>query len=149
MQRAFQWPLIQQQEQRSHLSQSLVLGYNLYPQFREPIIPTISCDIGNHKIERALLDLDSSVNLISYSVYLELGLGELKPSNYTLHLIIGQQGLLGGGQMMSQFKLITDSFLFTLLCWTWTLVMLLSKSLLFQDVPAQSQIMLPLTIGWA
>jgi len=28
--------------------------------------------------------LGSSVNLIPYSVYLELGLGELKPSNCTL-----------------------------------------------------------------
>ena len=42
--------------------------------------------IGNHKIEKKLLDLGSSVNLIPYSVNLELGSGELKPSNCTLHL---------------------------------------------------------------
>jgi len=34
----------------------------------------------------ALLDLGSSVTLVSYSVYLELKLGELKPSNCTLQL---------------------------------------------------------------
>ena len=58
------------------------------PKFKDPGIPTISisCFIGNHKIERALLDLGSSVNLIPYSVYLELGLGELQPSNCTLQL---------------------------------------------------------------
>ena len=32
------------------------------------------------------MDLSSSVNLIPYSVYLELGLGELKPSNCILQL---------------------------------------------------------------
>ena len=42
--------------------------------------------IGDHRIERVLLDLDSSVNLIPYSVYLELGSSELKPSNCTLRL---------------------------------------------------------------
>ena len=42
--------------------------------------------IGNQKIKRALLDLGSSVNLIPYSGCLELGLGELKPSNCTAQL---------------------------------------------------------------
>ena len=53
---------------------------------QDPDVPTISCFIGNHKIERALLDLGSSVNLIPYYVYLELGLGELQPSNCTPQL---------------------------------------------------------------
>ena len=53
---------------------------------KDPDIPIISCFIGNHKIERALLDLGSSVDLMPYSVYLELGLGELKPSKCTLQL---------------------------------------------------------------
>jgi len=53
-------------------------------KFKDPSVPTISCFIDNHKIERALLDLGCSVNLIPYSVYLELGLGELQSSNCTL-----------------------------------------------------------------
>jgi hypothetical protein len=42
--------------------------------------------IGANQIERALLDLGSSVNLLPYSVYLQLGLGELKPTSLTLQL---------------------------------------------------------------
>jgi hypothetical protein len=41
---------------------------------------TISCMIGISQINRALLDLGASVNLPPYSVYLQLGLGELKPT---------------------------------------------------------------------
>ncbi|XP_030958533.1 uncharacterized protein LOC115980424 [Quercus lobata] len=43
-------------------------------------------EIGDHLIERALLDLGASVNLMPYSVYLQLGLGELKPTTMTLQL---------------------------------------------------------------
>jgi hypothetical protein len=42
--------------------------------------------IGVNQIERALLDLGASVNLLSYSVYVQLGLGELKPTSMTLQL---------------------------------------------------------------
>ena len=37
-------------------------------------------------MERALLDLRASVNLLPYSVYEQLGLGELKPTSITLSL---------------------------------------------------------------
>ena len=37
-------------------------------------------------IEKALLDLGASVNLLPYSVYKQLGLGELKPTTITLSL---------------------------------------------------------------
>jgi len=42
--------------------------------------------IGDNKVERALLDLGASVNLLPYSVYVQLGLGELKPTLETLQL---------------------------------------------------------------
>ena len=48
--------------------------------------PTISCVIGNTEIERTLLDLGAGVNLIPYSVYQQLGLGELKPTSTILQL---------------------------------------------------------------
>ena len=35
-------------------------------------------------MEHALLDLGASVNLITFSVYQKLGLGELKPTSITL-----------------------------------------------------------------
>jgi hypothetical protein len=42
--------------------------------------------IGVSQIERALLDLGVSANLLPYLVYLQLGLGELKPKSMTLQL---------------------------------------------------------------
>ena len=46
----------------------------------------ISVNIGGTCIDKALLDLGASVNLLPYSVYKQLGLGELKPTNITLSL---------------------------------------------------------------
>ncbi|KAL6310911.1 hypothetical protein AAG906_028051 [Vitis piasezkii] len=48
--------------------------------------PTISVMIGGTCVEKALLDLGASVNLLPYSVYQQLGLGELKPTSITLSL---------------------------------------------------------------
>ncbi|KAJ9691560.1 hypothetical protein PVL29_013672 [Vitis rotundifolia] len=48
--------------------------------------PTISVMIGGTLVEKALLDLGASVNLLPYSVYKQLGLGELKPTSITLSL---------------------------------------------------------------
>nr|CAN63061.1 hypothetical protein VITISV_030508 [Vitis vinifera] len=48
--------------------------------------PTISVMIGGKVVEKALLDLGASVNLLPYSVYKQLGLGELKPTSITLSL---------------------------------------------------------------
>ena len=48
--------------------------------------PTISINIEGTCIDKALLDLGASVNLLPYSVYKQLGLGELKPTNITLSL---------------------------------------------------------------
>ncbi|KAL6315833.1 hypothetical protein AAG906_008219 [Vitis piasezkii] len=42
--------------------------------------------IGGKVVEKALLDLGASVNLLPYSVYKQLGLGELKPTAITLSL---------------------------------------------------------------
>jgi hypothetical protein len=42
--------------------------------------------IGANHIKRALLDLGASVNLLPYSVYLQLGLGELKLTSMMLQL---------------------------------------------------------------
>ena len=59
---------------------------NLSPKYKDPGCPTISIVVGNSKLERTLVDLGASVNLLPYSVYVELGLGELEPTNITLQL---------------------------------------------------------------
>jgi hypothetical protein len=43
-------------------------------------------DSSQRQIKKASLDLGASVNLLSYSVYLQLGLGKLKPTSMTLQL---------------------------------------------------------------
>ena len=55
-------------------------------KYKDPGSPTILVDIGGNSIDKALLDLGASVNLLPYSVYKQLGLGELKPTNITLSL---------------------------------------------------------------
>jgi hypothetical protein len=55
-------------------------------KYKDPGCPTISCMIGLSRIERALLDPGASINLLPYSVYLQLGLGELKPTSMTIQL---------------------------------------------------------------
>ncbi|XP_077251867.1 uncharacterized protein LOC143891108 [Tasmannia lanceolata] len=55
-------------------------------KYKDPGCPTIACSIGNIRIDHALLDLGASVNLLSYTVYKQLGLGELKPTIVTLQL---------------------------------------------------------------
>ncbi|KAM7484084.1 hypothetical protein LguiA_000093 [Lonicera macranthoides] len=55
-------------------------------KYKDPGCPTITCKIGNYHIERALVDLRASVNLLPYSVFKQLGLGELKPTPMTIQL---------------------------------------------------------------
>ena len=55
-------------------------------KYKDPGSPIISVNIGGTCIDKALLDLGASVNLLPYSVYKQLGLAELKPTNITLSL---------------------------------------------------------------
>ena len=48
--------------------------------------PTISVNIRGTCVGKTLLDLGASVNLLSYSMYKQVGLGELKPTSITLSL---------------------------------------------------------------
>ncbi|KAJ9678282.1 hypothetical protein PVL29_023016 [Vitis rotundifolia] len=55
-------------------------------KYKDPGCPTISVMIGGTLVEKALLDLGASVNLLPCSVYKQLGLGELEPTSITLSL---------------------------------------------------------------
>ena len=68
---------------------SAIIQNNIPPKFKDPGYPTISCVIGNSKIDKALLDLGASVNLLPHSVYEQLGLGKLKPTSIILQLADG------------------------------------------------------------
>ncbi|XP_058217027.1 uncharacterized protein LOC131327924 [Rhododendron vialii] len=65
---------------------SSIIQTNIAPKYKDPGSPTIAVTIGEKRIEQALLDLGASVNLLPFSVYQELGLGEMKPTRVTLQL---------------------------------------------------------------
>ena len=65
---------------------SVIIQYKTLMKYKDPGCPTISVNIRGTCVEKALLDLGASVNLLPYSVYKQLGLGELKPTTITLSL---------------------------------------------------------------
>jgi hypothetical protein len=65
---------------------SSILQCKLTLKYKDPGCLTITCMIGISLIKMALLDLGASVNLLPYSVYVQLRLGELKPTSMMLQL---------------------------------------------------------------
>ena len=63
---------------------SSIIRNGMPPKFNDPGSPTIPCIIGTAKIEHALLDLGSSVNLLPTTLYEALGLGKLKNTSMIL-----------------------------------------------------------------
>ena len=63
---------------------STVLSTNNKLKYKYPGCATISYIISDRIIEHVLLDLGASVNLLPYSVYFQLNLGELKSTSTTL-----------------------------------------------------------------
>jgi len=76
-------------EKKAFLAQqvSVILQNINALKYKDPDCPIISCFIGEHKIEKVLLDLGASVNLLSYLIFQSLNLGELKPTSVTLLLV--------------------------------------------------------------
>ena len=56
-------------------------------KYKDSGCPTILVNIGGTCVEKALLDLGASVNLLPCSMYKQLGLGELNPTSITLSLV--------------------------------------------------------------
>ena len=65
---------------------SSILSNQIHVKYKGPGCPTISCVIGDTFVDKTLLDLGASVNLLPFSVYQSLGLGELQKTNVTLQL---------------------------------------------------------------
>ncbi|CAH9121562.1 unnamed protein product [Cuscuta epithymum] len=63
-----------------------VLQKDLPPKLEDPGSFIININLGNSKSEKAMLDLGASINLMPYSVYLKLGLNELKSTTMSLQL---------------------------------------------------------------
>jgi hypothetical protein len=63
-----------------------VLLRKLPPKLKDPGSFTIPCRIGDHDCEQSLLDLGAGVNLMPYTMYEMLGLGQLQRTSITLQL---------------------------------------------------------------
>ncbi|XP_073014533.1 uncharacterized protein [Primulina eburnea] len=65
---------------------SAILQRKLPQKLKDPGSFTILCVIGGSRINKALCDLGASINLMPFSIYRTLELGEVKPSSITLQL---------------------------------------------------------------
>ncbi|XP_073033722.1 uncharacterized protein [Primulina eburnea] len=67
-------------------SVSAVIKKSLPNKCKDPGMFTMPCVIGNLKIERAMLDLGASINVMPYSIYCALNLGPLKETRVVIQL---------------------------------------------------------------
>ena len=65
---------------------SAIIQRKLPPKCKDPGTFTIPCIIGNQRIERAMLDLGASINVMPYSIYASLNLGPLKQTGVIIQL---------------------------------------------------------------
>ncbi|CAN6570116.1 unnamed protein product [Malus baccata var. baccata] len=65
---------------------SAVLQRKLPPKCKDPGSFTIPCVIGNTKFEQCMLDLGASINVLPYSIYASMNLGELKNDGVIIQL---------------------------------------------------------------
>ena len=65
---------------------SAIIQRNLPPKLKDPGCFTVPCVIGNNKFNNVMLDLGASINVMPYSLYASLELGELKRDNVVIQL---------------------------------------------------------------
>ncbi|CAN6725391.1 unnamed protein product [Malus baccata var. baccata] len=65
---------------------SAILQRKLPPKCKDPGSFTISCVIGNTRFKSAMLDLGASINVMPYSIYVSMNLGELKHDGVIIQL---------------------------------------------------------------
>ncbi|XP_073061714.1 uncharacterized protein [Primulina eburnea] len=65
---------------------SAIFQKKLPQKLKDPESFTIPCIIGSTHVNKALCDLGASINLMSFSIYRDLELGEVKPTTITLQL---------------------------------------------------------------
>ena len=110
---------------------SVILQNNNALKYKDPGCPTISYFIGEHKIEKALLDLGASVNLLPYLIFQSLNLGELKPTFVTFLLV--DRSVKVPREIIKDVLVQVDKFicLWILLSWTYNLLKHVIHFLLF------------------
>ncbi|XP_070025777.1 uncharacterized protein [Nicotiana sylvestris] len=61
--------------------------HSIAPNLEDPGIFTIPCTIGSANFAKALCDLGVSINLIHYSMFKTLGIGQLRPTSMRLQMV--------------------------------------------------------------
>ena len=74
-------------KKKAFLTEQVSSIVNTPNKLKDPGSPIIPVTIGTKRIGNALLDLGSSVNILPYTMYLKLGLGELKETSVILQLV--------------------------------------------------------------
>ncbi|GKA84461.1 hypothetical protein Tco_0806056 [Tanacetum coccineum] len=75
-----------QNEASTNMHNSAILEDSLPPKEKDPGSFTIPCHINNICFEKSLVDLGASVNVMPYSTFTNLGLGELVPTKLIIEL---------------------------------------------------------------
>ena len=65
---------------------SVVIQRKLPAKCKDPGMFTIPCTIGNTQLEKAMLDLGASINVMQYSIYASLKLGPLNKTGVVIQL---------------------------------------------------------------
>ncbi|XP_070044982.1 uncharacterized protein [Nicotiana tomentosiformis] len=60
--------------------------HSMAPKLEDPCAFTIPCTIGSPEFTKALCDLGASINLMPYSIFKTLGLGQPRPSSMRLQM---------------------------------------------------------------
>jgi hypothetical protein len=66
---------------------STIIQKKLPQKCKDPSMFTIPCVIRNHKVERAMLDLEASIKVMPLSIYKVLNLGPLKETRVIIQLV--------------------------------------------------------------
>ncbi|XP_075479347.1 uncharacterized protein LOC142520229 [Primulina tabacum] len=95
---------------------SSILQNKLPPKLKDPCSFSIPCTIGSSKFYKALCDLGASINLMSYSCFKKLGIGEVKPATISLQLV--DRSIKYPRGVIEDVLVKVDKFIFpvTLLC---------------------------------
>ena len=87
-----------------------ILQNKLPPKLKDPGSFTIPCTIGNSYFDKALCDLGASINLMPFSIFKKLGLGEIKAT--TISLQLADQSIKRPRGIVEDVLVKVDKFIF-------------------------------------
>src|SRR5262249_21568528 len=89
---------------------SAILQHKLPPKLEDPGGFTIPCTIGSLTVDDALADLGPSINVMPYKKFKKLGIGELRPTKMSIHLV--DRTIRHPRGIIENILVMVDKFLF-------------------------------------